>query len=395
MRNNRFIFRRISYRIALQFTAFVFVLLLINGAVFLAVDFKNAERQSHTRIVRLAQFVIDQAESGPVALAERLPPVTRDRVRIVHHDGSLVYGGAFFSDIPFVPKAGFVNMTIDNDDYTILTQTINHSGELVGYLQVADLERLQMGDLPLRAFLYLVVSAAISALTFFVGLFFARSSLLPAEQMFERLEQFTQDASHELRTPIAALSSSLDLALRSKQYREGIVSAKEDLQEVSLITERLLELAVLDKFTVAREPVDLSLLLETSVEKIRALAAEKSVTIATEIAPLIQVRGDASLVRQVVSNLLSNAIKFSKSGGGTIRVTLTKKLLSIEDAGIGIAASSLPHIFDRFYQAETSRSKDGYGLGLALVKRIVDLHGWRIGVKSEEGKGTTFTIRFL
>ncbi len=387
-------FRRISYRIALQFTAFVFVLLLINGAVFLAVDFKNAERQGHTRLVRLAQFVIDQAENGPLALAERLPPVTRDRARIVNADGSVVYAGTFFGDIPFVPRAGFEKVTIDHEDYIVLTQTIFHTEKLVGYLQVADMERLQLGDLPFRAFIYLLVSAAISVLTFFVGLFFARTNLRPAEQMFARLEQFTQDASHELRTPIAALSSSLDLALRSGQHREGIVSAKEDLQELSVIIERLLELARLDKFTVMRESVDLSLLLESSVEKIRPLAAEKNVAMEATIMPQLHIRGDASLIRQVVSNLLSNAIKFSKKDGGTIRVTLAKKNLTISDEGIGIAPSSLPHIFDRFYQAETSRSKEGYGLGLALVKRIVDLHGWTISVKSAEGKGTTFTVHF-
>jgi signal transduction histidine kinase len=116
------------------------------------------------------------------------------------------------------------------------------------------------------------------------------------------------------------------------------------------------------------------------------------VTIESIVAPEISVQGDAALLKQVLSNLLGNAIKFSKSEGGTITVRLTKKELSIADTGIGIRTEALPHIFNRFYQADASRSNEGYGLGLALVKRIVELHGWRIEAKSKSGSGTLFAI---
>jgi signal transduction histidine kinase len=106
----------------------------------------------------------------------------------------------------------------------------------------------------------------------------------------------------------------------------------------------------------------------------------------------ITAKGDPALLRQVLTNLISNAIKFSKPEGGTVTVRLTKKALSIQDTGIGIAQESLVHIFDRFYQAENSRTNDGYGLGLALVKRIIDLHRWTISAKSTLDKGTTFVI---
>jgi two-component system phosphate regulon sensor histidine kinase PhoR len=129
------------------------------------------------------------------------------------------------------------------------------------------------------------------------------------------------------------------------------------------------------------------------IERQRPLAAEKHVTITGTITPHIRTRGDVPLVRQLMSNLIGNAIKFNMEKG-EVRVTLKKDTLVIEDTGIGIAHDALPHIFDRFYQADTSRAKDGFGLGLAFVKRVVDVHGWTIAVKSAKGKGTTFTVKF-
>ncbi len=121
------------------------------------------------------------------------------------------------------------------------------------------------------------------------------------------------------------------------------------------------------------------------------LAAEKNITINAIVAANITVAGDTALLRQVIGNLLSNAIKFN-TDKGRIDVTLGKDALKITDTGIGIAHAEQAHIFDRFYQADTSRANDGFGLGLALVKRIVDLHGWTITLASKENKGTTFTV---
>ncbi|NOS67252.1 MAG: HAMP domain-containing histidine kinase [Candidatus Peribacteraceae bacterium] len=388
------IFRRISYRIALQFTAFVFVLLLVNGAVFLAADLSNARRQTHVRLQqRASRILIEQSTNGERAL-QALPRPLRERVRIVDASGTSIISGMMFDDIPFSLEKGFSQFNFENDEFIVLTVPILEGAVVKGYVQVGDIERLQFGDLPMRALIYLIVSVIISALTFVVGLFFARSSLKPAEEMMERLEQFTQDASHELRTPIAALSSSLDLALKNKKYHEGILSAKDDLKDVAVLVERLLELTRLDQFTLERTSLDLSGLVESSVEKHKPLAGEKNVTISAHLAPDISVQGDALLLKQVIGNLISNAIKFSKSDGGTITVRLTKDALSIEDTGVGIRKQDIPHIFDRFFQAENSRSNGGLGLGLALVKRIVELHGWRITAKSQEGKGTTFTVSF-
>ncbi len=387
------IFTRISYRIALQFTAFVFGLFLINGALFLVADINNARHQTESRLTQTAQSVLNLAQAYPLTNLP-LPPVIRDRVRVLDLLGRPLLTGGLFTDIPFSPKNGVHRFEIDHDQYRVLTSTILQNGQPIGYIQVADREGLQYGDLPVRVMLYLLGSLAVSGLTFLIGLSFARSSLKPAEEMVERLEQFTQDASHELRTPLAALNSSLDLALRNEKYREGILSAKEDLQDVSVLVERLLELARLDKLVVQQETVDLSGLVQDAVERHRPYAAEQGVTLTSDITEKISVKGDAALLRQVIGNLLSNAIKFRRPTGAIVKVRLTKNKLTVEDNGIGIAPESIPHIFQRFYQAEGSRTEEGFGLGLALVKRIVDLHKWKISARSSQGEGTTFTVGF-
>ncbi len=387
-------FKKISYKIALQFTGFVFLLFLVNGTLFLVADFSRSRQMTQMRLERMESAISRSFQPGGLLPPPDLPQMARGRMRILDANGDVLYGSEFFEGIPFTGKLGLSQQMVQNEPFAVFTARIVRNGQTVGFAQVAEMDRQPRSDLLNRAFLYILLSASISVLTFIVGLFFARRSLRPAEETMLRLEQFTQDASHELRTPLAALSSSLDLALKTHKYKEGIASAKEDVKGVTALVERLLELARLDKFVIRHTSVDLSALTEDTVNKFQPLAAEKKVAFTSHVAPEVTVTGDALLIRQVLGNLLTNAIKFSKSKGGEIAVHLTKNALSVKDTGIGIAHKELAHIFDRFYQAETSRSNGGYGLGLALVKRIVDLHEWRISVHSKEGEGSTFTVHF-
>lgn len=385
--------RKISYRIALQFTGFVFLLFMINGAVFLVADYENGRRMAEFRLQRSSSFVMDQIDAWPDVSPDKLPPRMRDHIRIVNLQGEPMYVGSLFADTPFSADDERSELSLQGDEFGISTLPLIRKGVPVGFVQVAEPERQPLGDFPLRVAIYLLVSVLVSGLTFFVGLFFARRSLKPAEEMMERLEQFTQDASHELKTPLAALRSSLELALKTGKLQEGIASAREDVKDITLLVDRLLELARLDKFTLEKLTIDGSLLVRDTVERHRALAAEQHLTIEARLDEPVLLEGDSALLRQVLTNLLSNAIKFS-SKGGTITVQLTKKFLSVSDSGVGIPEAAKAHIFDRFFQADTSRANDGFGLGLALVKRIVDLHGWTVGFDSTEGKGTVFTVRF-
>lgn len=386
------IFRRISHRLALQFTAFVFALLLLEGIVFLAGDVAQRNRDATMRLERQLQSILSRP-AGSRGIPD-IPPFQRERIRITDTLGKTIFAGSLFDDIPFSPRRGVWHVVGERESYDILTAPFVEGGEIVGYLQVADIS--PDDDLQTRAFLFLVVSACISAVAYGAGRYLANRSMAPAKQMMDRLEQFTQDASHELRNPLTAIGTSLDLAIADPADNlEELRSAKKGLKDVSTLVERLLELARLDSFVLHTSPVDATALVASVLDAHEANAAAKKVTITRALTPNVTVSADPALMRQVVANLVANAIKFNKEKG-LVAVTLAKDALLVHDTGAGIPKDALEKIFDRFYRADTARSKaaDGLGLGLALVKRIVDLHGWTIRAESDPAKGTLFTVKF-
>jgi signal transduction histidine kinase len=237
------------------------------------------------------------------------------------------------------------------------------------------------------------VAVVVTLLTFAFGLLFAKRSLAPAEAMFVRLRQFTHDASHELRTPLAAIGSSLDLALKTGDYETEIRAAKNELKQGSRLVDRLLELAELDELTISPAEVDLSAVVASEFEQHRGAAADSQVVFTSRIAEGVTAECEEGLVRQMIDNLLANALKFTPRGG-QVTLGLSRGNLQVTDTGIGIPSEAVPHIFERFYRADPSGGEDGFGLGLAMVARIVEAHGWTVRVESVQGKGSTFTVQF-
>jgi signal transduction histidine kinase len=395
------VFRRLRYKIALQFTALVFGLMLVVGGAYIGVQYFSMHRftasQLRSDAAKVhAALVVQEAAEGAVlqAIAASADGAS---VRIYTGEGDVLFAGDLFArmSVPLQPgaTARFLTVRGSTGYYRVYQAPVEtHSGATL-YVQIARPERIDMHELPGELLLFTVVSVVVTSLTFLFGLVFAKRSLTPAEAMLARLRQFTHDASHELRTPLAAVNSSLDLALRTGDYAEEIRAAKRELQQGSRLVERLLQLAELDELALTPEPVDLSALVRDEVAQHQGAAADAGVELVSEIVGGLIVHCDESLVRQLLDNLLANAMKFTQPGG-VVCVHLGSAHLSVHDTGVGIPAASIPHVFERFYQAETSRSGEGSGLGLAIVARIVETHGWTIRVDSREGKGTEFTVDF-
>ncbi|GAB1430087.1 ATP-binding protein [Ignavibacteria bacterium] len=224
------------------------------------------------------------------------------------------------------------------------------------------------------------------------------------ERSFIQIRQFTSDASHELRTPLAILMGEIEVALRREktpaEYRETLSSALEEVARLSKVVRNLLDIsrAETGQVKIAAEPFSISKLTSEIAEDIEVLAAEKNISLNAEIEPNIWITGDAARMHQALLNTLDNAVKYNRDGGN-LRVTLRREaedcIIEITDTGIGIPKEALPHIFDRFFRADKARSQDiqGNGLGLAIVKWIIEQHKGSIYVVSEEGSGTTFTIK--
>jgi two-component system, OmpR family, heavy metal sensor histidine kinase CusS len=221
------------------------------------------------------------------------------------------------------------------------------------------------------------------------------------DDSFTRLSQFSADLAHELRTPIANMIGEAQVALTrdrtAAEYRETIESTVGECDRLSRIVDNLLFVARVD---AAREPIARKRFDgRTASEKIAAfyqtIAEERHVTISCSGEG--QIYADPDLFERAVGNLLDNALRFTPEHG-SIHIALSKHNtdfeLAVSDNGCGIAPEHLPRVFDRFYRAESSRSSDGAGLGLALVKSIVDLHGGSASIHSQIGRGTTVKLIF-
>jgi signal transduction histidine kinase len=223
------------------------------------------------------------------------------------------------------------------------------------------------------------------------------------EAAFAHQARFTSDASHELRTPVSVIISQTQTALSRErpgpEYCEALQACQRAAQRMRGLIESLLELARLDagQEPMKRERFDLAQVARDGVELVRPLADERGIKITCDIS-VVECLGDAERIGQVATNLLTNAIQFNRPQG-EVSVSARKEngaaFLIVTDNGEGIAAEHLPHLFERFYRADKSRSRIAgqTGLGLAICKAIVDAHSGTIEVSSRPGEGSTFTVR--
>lgn len=230
----------------------------------------------------------------------------------------------------------------------------------------------------------------------------ARRTLKPIEDSLEAQTRFTADASHELRTPLAAMQAEIEVALRNKKLTKDqaaklLVSNLEEVAKLKALSDGLLKLASENGNNITREPVSIKKIVAEATARNAKSAGTKKIDIKHNVQDYM-IGGDQQGLVELVNILLDNAIKYSPSSS-EIKITAAKKdktvHLSIADQGQGIKASDLPHIFDRFYRSDASRSKNkakGYGLGLAIAKKIAELHHTTIEVKSAPGKGSIFSV---
>ena len=223
------------------------------------------------------------------------------------------------------------------------------------------------------------------------------------EKSFGETKQFTADVSHELRNPLFALKGTMEVALSEQrdinEYRESIADC---LERINFLIKMVNDLFLISRFEMQKVNLDLTSfnmgeVLRDIYEFFLPMAQEKQLQFACERCDDVVICGDKTRILQLVSNLLDNAIKFTPEGG-QVTIMLLKNdcgvQLQVRDTGIGIPLSEIPHIFNRFYQVDSSRSglSRGTGLGLQICKRIADAHGGMISVQPNMGSGVTFTV---
>ena len=222
------------------------------------------------------------------------------------------------------------------------------------------------------------------------------------EKSFETERQFTSDVSHELRTPTAVILAQAEYALEKERTGEDYIEALETIRNQgrrmnNLITD-MLDYTRMEQGSerYAFENCDLSEIVTESTAQI-TVSDTKEITLTSDIESGIQIPGNRLLLSRLMQNLLENAYRYGKENG-KVNVSLKKEtnsiILSVADDGIGIEKDEQEKIFERFYRSDASRSVKGTGLGLSMVKRIAELHGAEIDLRSEPGKGSDFRIIF-
>lgn len=243
-----------------------------------------------------------------------------------------------------------------------------------------------------------------------IGMVFAgswllsKAAILPIKAVWQKQLDFTADASHELRTPIAVIRTTLELLLDSPEETIGsqmkwLKNMEAENLRLAKLVDDLLTLSKADtnQQTIECKTFLLHDVITDALLPFEPIAARKNIVLETSINDDIMIHGDRKRMEQLMAILLDNAINYS-DGPGTIKVSIvqskSKYKLLVSDTGVGIEKEYLDKIFDRFYRINQTRSKnpDGSGLGLSIAKWIVQEHGGTIKVESSPGNGTTFTI---
>lgn len=241
--------------------------------------------------------------------------------------------------------------------------------------------------------LFCVLLWAFSILFYYIGNRFVYRALRPVEDNFDDMKNFIHNAGHELKTPLAVMRGNLQIMKAEKKYDEALLdSSVRNVDTMNLLIEGLRELSEVWKNTSQD-----FLLLKDAVKKLlreyQEEAKKKNISLNFDEESQYSLRANESELHMLISNIISNALRYTPENW-EINISIRKNILRISDTGVGISSEELEKIFDRFYRGSSARSEEWFGIGLSLVKKIADANAWKISVKSEVGKGTSFEIKF-
>lgn len=409
--------RQLRWKFVLINMSLVLVILLSLCAVLMATTQDSLRRDSLTALDQAVTLSGDNTPSFSAHLSPegennyplfgtekvQLPYFT---VQITGQNSLLVLANQFFDTSDQDTLLQVVNDAleypsdtgpINRGDYQLRFLRVN---TILGYrIAFVDLTQEQ-STLTSLARNLVFVSLGTLAVFFGISLLLAQWAVRPVEKSWKQQRQFVADASHELKTPLTVILSSLDMLEQygesePKKKQRWLDNVRASSIQMKTLVEEMLVLARNDNATqqVTMAPCSLSDVVEDALMLFEPLAFEQGKTLEEDIDPHIQVTGDAGLLRRVVDIYLDNACKYSPAGS-VIRVALKEEgrraLLSVHSQGQPIPRDQLERIFERFYRADPSRTQEGYGLGLAIATELAKLHHGRVWAQSDDTGNTFF-----
>jgi signal transduction histidine kinase len=401
-----------QWRLAAGYTLLVALLLVtIVAATYIAV-FTHQTTQIHGQLVAKTS---EKLAVPNIAQILRQRPEIKDeeesvRTFIVSRDGVLRDADAVVQSPPdqaavtrvlHSGKALFSTIRGPTNPLSVYTAPILRHRTVAGVIQAVTTTGPYNVVLQYLLFVSLATGSIGLLLAVALGLLMARWGLRPVRGAITSQQVFAQNAAHELRAPLTVVRTAAELALRagdSSEMAEALTAIVRQTEHLDAVVGDLRLLAQGDAghLLVDKAPVDLAALARDVSAEIQPTARERRVQVKVVTPAVLMTDGDQFRLRQLLLILIDNALQHA--AGGTISISLAqvnrKAIMTVQDTGAGIAPHHLPHIFDRFYRAETNRAGDhgGAGLGLAIAREIVEAHGGRITVESRVGMGTAFRV---
>ena len=406
-------FQKIRTRLVLH-NLLVFALVLSGFAIAVRFVFvQNLKQQTTEKLIAGGQGIVAEAELGDDGnlkvedefLSQKL---INEEQSFEWFDlqGKLIQRmGKVFPNLPLdIEAVSDFDHEGENHIHSVTLPILKEeTGEQIGYVRVNE----QMDDFDETVFLLdigLGVGVIVAAVLSSAGIFWLnRQAMQPIEESFARLKQFTADASHELRSPLMAISSNAEVSLKypegmREDDREAMIAMLSASEQMRSLTEDLLLLARTDKVSPIRfASLNLSELLKSLVQLYHTQAEDKNVKLTTDLESELTLKGDSANLMRAFTNLIQNAIRYTPPGGAIhikARQINDQVQVIVRDTGVGIAKVNLDKIFERFWRADRARNYNdgGSGLGLSITQAIVQSHRGRIAVTSTPGSGSCFTI---
>jgi two-component system, OmpR family, manganese sensing sensor histidine kinase len=408
-------FQKIRTRLLIN-NILVFALVMAGSAIAVRLVFiRNLQQQMANQLTTLGQSVVAEAEldKGRLKVEEDYlaqPFINREQsFEWFDSQGNLVESVGEHFPKTLLDRSSLGKVAVH--DRLLQSTTLSLLGtdnqQPIGYVRVSQTLE-EFDETVLQLDVGLGVGVIVATIFSSAGIVWLnRQAMQPIEESFQRLKQFTADASHEFRSPLMAISSNMEVALKypegmRDEDREAMIAVMSATEQMTHLTEDLLLLARTDKGSkqppdAVNVAVDLTKMLNNLAQLYRPQAEMKKINLSADIGCALSTQGDCAALIKAFTNLLQNAIRYTPSGGEIhIKATRVKNQLQvvIKDTGVGIADKNLEKIFERFWRADQARNYDngGSGLGLPITQTIIESHGGTIEVASKLGAGSCFTI---
>ena len=399
-------------KLTLIFTAVVFCIVLVLGLSILAAKYYNELRiakRDFGQTTREITNIIETDRAFPQWFLMRQVREKRGRfwdIRQEFWESPLLSTSFFILDTQgevvfqnILEKPSFAELKTNMqaqayvDDNTIIRTVVLTESSL--WQEVIFFKKLRYGTNQLfEEIMFLFgITFLFSLLFYFIGYRFVERALKPVEENLKDMSDFIHNAGHELKTPLAVMRWYLQVMQAEEAFDTKLLKKSVwEVDSMNALIEWLRELSEVGKNT-SLQSVSLTSEIEHIIWDFSDLLEEKNIEVSSRIPASFHLYTNKQELTILLSNIIKNAIKYNKKGW-KIEIYFKKNILSISDSWQGISKSEQNKIFERFYQGTNWRSEEGFGIGLSLVKKIADANGWKVCLKSELKKGSTFEIRF-